>query len=413
MSSSKQTCSVCIEPYNKSNRKLVECFCEFKCCRSCIKTYFQSSVQDAHCMSCKTEWSRFFLIENFEKNYLNDTYKKHREDVLFEKQMGLMPETQAHISDLKEREKISKVIRDLETQIYNERLKLNKIAETTEKREFIRRCPVFECKGFLSTQLKCGICETVACKQCREVKNENHECDPSTLETIDSMSKDCKNCPKCGVVIYKISGCDQMFCSPLFGGCGIAFSWKTLKIETRGIHNPEYFEWRRRNNNLERNPDDILCGREIDHHFIQRFHFLVSKRFEDGLLNFMELNYIIDRLRRKCNQDNTLKARIEYMTNVKSKEEFKKIIQNQEKNQSKNREILNILTMFKSCATDIYYRLTQDDSPNMVTQCDNEIFELQKYCNECFDRVSKTYNWKGYKIHSGNTLHDKRGYRIY
>jgi hypothetical protein len=69
-------------------------------------------------------------------------------------------------------------------------------------------------------------------------------------------------CPKCGARVFKISGCNQMFCTAC-NDC--AFDWVTGRIETV-IHNPHYYEFQRQLNGGQapRVPGDILCGREID-----------------------------------------------------------------------------------------------------------------------------------------------------
>ena len=44
-----------------------------------------------------------------------------------------------------------------------------------KKNEFIRPCPHPDCRGFLSTQLKCGLCEKYGCSSCwkpTEKKND-------------------------------------------------------------------------------------------------------------------------------------------------------------------------------------------------------------------------------------------------
>jgi hypothetical protein len=136
-------------------------------------------------------------------------------------------------------------------------------AAATQKREFIMRCPADDCRGFLSTAYKCGTCEAWACTQCLvsvgKEKECGHVCDPGTVETAKAIKEETRPCPKCGTRIFKLSGCDQMYC--VMDGCHTAFSWNTGQIATGVIHNPHYLEWlKRKNGGLEREAGDIPCG---------------------------------------------------------------------------------------------------------------------------------------------------------
>ena len=132
-----------------------------------------------------------------------------------------------------------------------------------QKREFIMRCPADDCRGFLSTAYKCGTCECWACTQCHvsvgKEKECGHVCDPGMVETAKAIKEETRPCPKCGTRIFKIDGCDQMYC--VMDGCHTAFSWTTGQIATGVIHNPHYLEWlKRKNGGLEREAGDIPCG---------------------------------------------------------------------------------------------------------------------------------------------------------
>ena len=79
------------------------------------------------------------------------------------------------------------------------------------------------------------------------------------IESANLIKKETRPCPQCAVPIYKISGCDQMWCTQ----CQIAFSWNTGKVVVGGtIHNPHYFQFMRNGGVIgaERNPDDVVCG---------------------------------------------------------------------------------------------------------------------------------------------------------
>lgn len=134
----------------------------------------------------------------------------------------------------------------------------------TQRREFLMRCPADGCRGFLSTAYKCGVCEGYTCSDCLEhlgaSKEVAHTCDPNTVETAKAIKKETRPCPKCGARIFKIDGCDQMYCT--VDGCQTAFSWQTGQVVTGRIHNPHYYEWLRRVNGGQapREPGDIPGG---------------------------------------------------------------------------------------------------------------------------------------------------------
>ena len=130
----------------------------------------------------------------------------------------------------------------------------------TERRVFVRACPAGDCRGFLSQVWKCGMCDNWTCPDCHEVKGLEkdgpHMCDPNSVETAKMLAKDSRPCPKCASVIFKIDGCDQMFCTQ----CHTAFSWRTGRVEMGTIHNPHYYEYQRQRGTVPRNPGDVPCG---------------------------------------------------------------------------------------------------------------------------------------------------------
>ena len=80
------TCAVCCDKFNKSNHKKVTCpFCDFESCKKCNQVYMLSSMENPHCMKCKHELNREFIDSFCTKRFRNVEYKKHRENVLFER----------------------------------------------------------------------------------------------------------------------------------------------------------------------------------------------------------------------------------------------------------------------------------------------------------------------------------------
>ena len=149
-------------------------------------------------------------------------------------------ELQAALTPLYERFNVAMArVRDLK---YSQHAGVVRREPTT--RAFVRACPVNECRGFLSTAWKCGVCATWVCSKCHEVKAEQrdagHGCNPDSVATAELLAKDTKPCPSCAAGIFKIAGCDQMWCT----SCNTGFDWKSGKrIETNRIHNPHFFEY--------------------------------------------------------------------------------------------------------------------------------------------------------------------------
>lgn len=412
-------CNICIEEYTNVVRMKITCeFCEFDSCIKCCKKYILDSVNEPHCMSCKRQWNRKILFKLFDKTFINTTLKKRREEILLEKERGMLPATQPFVELEIAKEKLDREISEINKKIFDLREELRVLMTTkrnltnhnpeSEKKIFVRACSNNECKGFLSSNWSCPLCEKKTCRECHEIEEDDHKCDASSVATAKLLAKDTRNCPSCGTQIFKIEGCDQMFCTQ----CHTPFSWNTGKIEKGVIHNPHYFEWIRNNTTLglERNIQDIPCGREIDEFNIIRI--VGNKRLSQNrkitimLRNLVHMRQVVlpkfqtDALRN--NQD----MRIKFMRNVITEEQFKRNIQKRDKDVSKKTEIRGILQTFILCSTDLFYRLTDNNITNIEEKnILNEIYGLIDYTNTCLSEISEIYNCKTYWIDSTLTVY--------
>ena len=127
-------------------------------------------------------------------------------------------------------------------------------------------------EDILSTQYKCEICKLYTCHDCFEIighnKTDEHTCNPDSVKSAELIRKDTKPCPTCGVRIFKISGCDQMWCTE----CEIAFSWsnRTVWIMAMFIILIIINGSKSKNNGqAPRNPGDILCGGLCNYHVLR------------------------------------------------------------------------------------------------------------------------------------------------
>lgn len=394
-----------------------------------------NTTESSHCMNCKKSWDRRFLVNNFTQKFINKDYKTHREQCLLEMETALLPATQPLVEQYKIRRAANIEISQIKRQIHELYKRLAELkyqsehaAESTPQ-TFVRKCPNETCRGFLSTQWKCGLCEMWSCPDCYELKGQArdspHVCKTENVETAKLLAKDTKPCPKCGVLICKLEGCRQIWCTQ----CHTAFDWKTGRLE-QTIHNPHYYEWLRRNTGgggagagggfVERNIGDIQCGREIDNHFSHR---LLSAKACDktfwlaGSITDFRL-VVLPRFRTDRLRDNE-HLRIQYLLNDITKEKFKTLLQKKDKETTKRNELTNVLAMFISCSTDIMYRYiaewdeirikrknddtylrskNKSDTGEVFEKYDVELENLRTYTNECLQSISVVYKSRQYII---------------
>ena len=407
-------CDVCCEKFNKINHKKVECpFCDLTSCRTCSQRYILSTFEDPHCMGCKTLWNREFIDSFCTKYFRNTELRRHRENVLFEREKARMPETQPEVERIIKIRKLRRIIRQqkeklielhqkyqtsqLETPTPQEIRVLYKEMEETyktlerlrntgsdieqEPKRFIRKCPIEECRGFLNEEWYCGLCEQYYCKKCNELLVEDHECDPQVVETMKLLNRDSKSCPKCGTVIHKTSGCAQMWCIK----CHTAFNWRTGEIETGRIHNPHFIEFKKKTM-MSREHGDIPCGgmptfrelREIGStndilqhamviHYAEREHTFIDTR-----------------------PINNTPLRISYMLKDMDEEEFKNYLQRQEKFLEKSRDLSHIFEMVSNTGADLLRQYVIE--PHRHDEILGLLQKVVEYTNTIFEDIRRRYN---------------------
>lgn len=217
-------CQICDEKLNKSTHMPIKCqYCNFEACRTCCETY-ATNEPTVKCMngSCGREWTRKFIRDVFTLVFINGPLKTHREQLLFDRERALLPATQPIIEGKIACAKLDKDIDEIRRQItaLNRRitdLHTQKAAISAnprrgvERSAFVRACPDEDCRGFLSSQWKCGICEKWACPECHLLKgytrDAEHTCNPDDVATAQLLANDTKPCPKCATGIFKIDGC--------------------------------------------------------------------------------------------------------------------------------------------------------------------------------------------------------------
>lgn len=264
-------CPICVEKYNKVLRKEITCFnCQKSCCSSCIRKYILQSSTEAKCLHCNIQWDRRFMVNNLTRKFCDKDYRQHRLEILYQRNKCLIPricniynirkevndidkKKQEYYRELEETtrriyEKIGKL--DDERNIHYSKIRrmenefiTNRVLTEEERKEssFNRPCITENCLGFLNNKGNCPVCKNKTCLKCNiDITNlEEHECKEEDIQQWECIKKTTRPCPSCRVRIFKITGCDQMWCTH----CNTAFSWKNGTIETGVVHNPHYFDW--------------------------------------------------------------------------------------------------------------------------------------------------------------------------
>ena len=458
------TCSICCEKYNRSLNAKVTCVCGFEACKTCVRKYLLSTTKDPHCMECKTAWNTKFLVDNLNRSYIDGEYKKHRSLLLVDREISRTPDLMNLVERTKLIEEKSDEIKIVEEQckeakklydetsrkLYEKKHEINRIKRgdiNFERKKFIMPCPATNCKGYLSTQYKCEICKLYTCPHCYEIvgytKEDPHTCLETNLKSAELIKKETKGCPQCGVRIYKISGCDQMWCTE----CKVAFSWTTTKIIYGGqIHNPHYYQYMRDQNGGEpatRNPADVLCGGLIPYYRLNSFlryigsynqlewfnkiktNIVIANFISDYNINninqfttiLLELHRVINHLsnvtlvhtrEKVISLANNDDLTVQYILNRINKEELSAKILKNDTSRKKLSELLNIYELLSVVGVEKFNNLSQmyynfpfknDKKINDLIHILNTVISLiveynnlLEYCNKQSVEISKSYN---------------------
>ena len=328
----------------------------------------------------------------------------------------LLPVTQIIVEAMNNKEKLQKTLSDYlievnrKKQEFYDEIQLNDNiinggTDNKQKKVFIRKCGVVDCRGFLSEQWKCGICDTTTCNKCLELLNQDndnnieHVCKEENIESAKLISKDSKPCPKCAALIFKIDGCNQMWCVM----CHTAFSWVTGQIETSRIHNPHYYEMLRNmsaNGEIPREPENICNDDNTgmpDNHQIEIL--LLIKRNESEYNKFKEHILKITRniFHMLYNHPNTFqqkydksksRLRIRYLMNYITEEDWKKELQRKEKKYEKELNIYQVMKTLDIIGGDIIRSI---QTKNIKTIC-NDFEKLRNNINDGLYQIGKQYS---------------------
>ena len=432
-------CPICCETYNNSTRTQVKCeygTCANEMCKTCLRTCLKGTPNDAHCFECKNPFTDKYLVTQLGRTWVLTDYRAHRREMLFQREgIAKLPDSMAaailkkklkneedlirihriEIQNLKKKEsEINARINACYSRMQGIRQGNNSAAKEEEKTVFIMNCPADECRGYLSSAYKCGLCELYTCAKCFELvghtrHDETHICKEENIQSADMIRKDTKPCPSCGIRTHKIEGCDQMFCTC----CKKAWSWQSGKIDTTGrIHNPHYYQWQRelaekQGVAMAREPGDMVCGgflnyQEMRTQIFNRTHLITHELRLDISNIHRTINHLtnveLEGVRTKVrNLSNYEELRIAYINNEISKEKMAVGIYRNDNSRKKYTEYLHVYELLSTVGIDMFrsWANSQKKGEEFVAEVLQGMVDygrLREYANEQFANISRTYN---------------------
>jgi len=461
------TCAVCIEKFtNQPHKKQAICpYCPIEACVKCTQTYLLGTHEDPHCLGCRKSWTREVMDTILLTTWINGDYKIHRQNILLDRERSKLPAAQLIVERRKlanvyidSRNGIADEIQLMETELIkkrNEFYRLSRIIDIysrghdpfanghdsnevkEERRAFIMPCTASGCRGFLSQAYKCGVCDNYTCPDCHELKgptkeDTTHICDPNTIATVRSMKKDCKACPECGTNIFKIEGCNQMFCT----NCNTPFDWTTgRKIVHGAIHNPHYFEYLRATNGgvMPRNPGDIPCianlpnAWQFDRELVRRFMGIPSELtgfLYNSLNTITHIQHVeIPNQTNHAEDMDNIEANVKYLKQEYTEVRWKQILQQREKRRIKRDEVRMRYEAFVGACVDIYGRIMSHarkyekigkaEISNLTAVCEEArtyLLTLRTIFNDGMMELSKRYKCQVLQLHEKNLKREMKTY---
>lgn len=446
------SCEICSEKMC-DNFRVVCPFCCVEICEKCFQYSITMELKSPNCIYCKknlsiefvlsnneTKWCKEVFIPFFEnlclekeKSYLIDTMPKYKKmvqireikkdikalksDKTIEKNITKKFKDEFDINSRKQLEEFKKsenfvnflkleiAKKDTKKNLLNNELdrlqdSSNKNMKGEKKTSYICNCPNQKCRGFITENFNCEICKLEICKLCMVEKKKNHNCNRDDIESAQLIKDSSKPCPKCYVPIFKISGCNQMFCT----NCHVVFDWKTLAIDKGNVHNAHYFDWMlNQNNNSDVNLEEIACGDILE--IYRNVYFSLSKNF-----NHLDMDYyysvqkirkvletnrvvhgeIIPDIRIKLNTEEKFEDyRIQYLDNSISEKTWKSRIAKDTINNEKYKSLIEVFEMYVTVTSDFIRQLGFEKIT--VNSFNKNYNKFYKYFQESIDDILQIF----------------------
>ena len=361
-------------------------------------------------MNCRRAWDRPFLDAHLSHSWCQGDLRKHREAILFDRERSLLPASQEAVAIERQTRRYGEEMPALHEQMaalqqqvaaMQDQINLYRhyirhgpsqhAPQAQERRQFIAACPKASCRGFLSSAYKCGTCEEQFCSACREPKSDQHTCDPAPVETIKEIVKHRRPCPKCGTVISRVSGCDQMFCTQ----CNTAFSYEKGTVIRGVIHNPHYFERMRALGGAPaRQPGDEPCGGwprwwDINSRIPQRFNTYLADEYRWA--RHVEREELTDRYPLPTDRVDNTDLRVRYLLGEMTDAAMRQQIQRRDRSHQFKLEVRAPLELYVISTLELFQEVAANSRLDYDVRVPEFITTIETLCNVPLRAIADRY----------------------
>ena len=431
MSITEYECTLCTESMIDNDRIICP-HCSIEICEPCFQYGITMELQNPVCIYCKKPLSLEFILSNNATYWCEKIFLDYYSNLLLEKEknkiMDTIPKFKIHVeidnlkkerNNLLTNKKIMNLLKkkglskeDLENTYENHIYTRNKQKETLttkieklekslnikqkekkEKISYITKCPKDNCKGFINSKYFCEICDTKICKACFMITNQDHTCSRHDIESAEMIKKDSKPCPGCYIPIFKISGCNQMFCT----NCNTVFHWETLQIDKGPVHNQHYFDYlsELKNSSEQSRLDNVACG-TIEEIYTNIDRKIMISWLQHTYTKTQEINTIKIPELREIFKDNFEKYRIQYLYGNISEKSWKQKIMKDTIHNEAYYSYIEIFEMFVTVCSDLIRKVCFEIDEIIIKkekEAKNIIIDFFKNNSDSFDILFelKTY----------------------
>jgi len=252
-------------------------------------------------------------------------------------------------------------------------------------------------------------------KALREFKKV-HTCKPEDVESVAEIRRHSRACPSCKSRIFRISGCDTMWCTR----CNTGFNWRTGLVITdaRDLHNPHYIDFVRNNPNFQYTqqrggaPENIPIDNPCDRLTLDTIHLPITtnvgmqtlhlhQALREAIQGFQqEMLHVRTYALRKFvrgNQYDEQEYALRYVTKRWSETRWRIMVEHHDRFRQTNQEFSDVLLTWLVVMNDLFAHFLPPHRVDPLSVDDAETFlrqmrHISEYTNRTLSDLCQAYN---------------------